>query len=77
MRVPAVNGLPDDVYHLLHRSFASLVRMRRSIESGDVALRSSAKVIAESEALLKRIVVPSSEDACRAPSPPTLDRTFL
>jgi hypothetical protein len=54
VRVPAVKGLPDDVYHLLHRSFVGIVRMRRSIEAGDVALRSSAKAIAESQALLKR-----------------------
>jgi hypothetical protein len=54
VRIPVVNGLPDDVYHLLHHSFVGIVRMRRSIESADVAVISSTKALAESRALLKR-----------------------
>jgi hypothetical protein len=54
VRVLAVKGLPDDVYHLLHHSFVYILRLRRSIESADVALESSMRAIEEWAALLKR-----------------------
>jgi len=54
IRVPAVKGLSDDLYRILHGSLVDLLRLRRSIESTDVALRSSAQAIAESRELLRR-----------------------
>jgi hypothetical protein len=54
VRIPGVNGLPDDVYHVLRHSFVGIVQMLRSIEAVDVAITSSMRAIAESRALLKR-----------------------
>jgi len=36
LRCPAVKGLPDDIYHVLHHRFVEILKMRRSIESADV-----------------------------------------
>ena len=48
LRVPAVNGLPDDVYHMLHDSFVDIARMRRRmrrrIESADALIDSPQKL---------------------------------
>ena len=54
IRIPAVKGVSDDLYHLLHDSYVDIFRMRRSIEAADVALRSSATAIAVSRELLRR-----------------------
>ena len=54
VRIPAVRGMSDDLYHLMHHSVVGIVRMRRSIESADAAISSSEMAIAESKALLKR-----------------------
>jgi hypothetical protein len=37
LRIPAVKGLPDDIYHMLHHSFVEIANMRRSREAGDEA----------------------------------------
>jgi len=55
MRCPAVQGLPDDVYHVLHHSFVDILRMRRSIESTDVLIKESMKAIHQSRDALKRV----------------------
>ena len=31
----SVKGLPDDIYHMLHRSYVRILKMRRSIERAD------------------------------------------
>jgi len=54
VRIPAVKGMPDDIYHLLHHSFVGIARMLRSIETANIAITSSEKAIAESRALLRR-----------------------
>ena len=54
VRIPAVRGISDDLYHLMHHSVVGIVRMRRSIEGADVAISSSKMAIAESKALLRR-----------------------
>ena len=55
VRSPAVKGLPDDIYHVLHHSFVGIVRMRRSIESADAIIDQSREAILESWEMLKRI----------------------
>jgi len=53
VRCPNVKGLPDDVYHLLHHSFADILKMRRSIENVDVRIDTSMEAILKSRELLK------------------------
>ena len=55
LRIPAVKGLSDDTYRMLHRTFVEIVAMRRSIESVDARLAESRKAILEAEELLKRL----------------------
>ena len=55
VRCPAVKGLPDDVYHILHHSFVHILKMRRSIESADVHIDASVEAILESRDVLKRV----------------------
>jgi len=55
VRCPAVKGLPDDVYHLLHHSFVHILRMRRSIASADAHLDRSWEAILESREMLQRL----------------------
>ena len=55
LRVPAVNGLPDDVYHMLHHSFVDIAKMRRSIESADALIDQSREAIFESREMLERL----------------------
>jgi hypothetical protein len=55
VRRPAVKGLPDDVYHILHHSFVDILRMRRSIESVDAIIDTSKKAVIESCDVLKRM----------------------
>ena len=43
VRCPAVKGLPDDIYHMLHHSFVDILKMRRSIESLDVLIATSGR----------------------------------
>ena len=54
LRIPAVKGLPDDIYHMLHHSFVDIVRMRRTIESIDALIDQSMEAILESWEMLKR-----------------------
>jgi hypothetical protein len=54
LRIPAVKGLPDDIYHMLHHSFVDIVRMRRRIESIDALIDQSMEAILESWEMLKR-----------------------
>ena len=54
LRIPAVKGLPDDIYHMLHHSFVDIVRMRRTIESIDALIDQSMEAILESREILKR-----------------------
>jgi len=55
VRCPAVGGLPDDIYHMLHHSFVEILRMRRSIESADARIDESMKAANESWDVLKRL----------------------
>jgi hypothetical protein len=48
LRCPAVNGLPDDIYHILHHSFVEILKMRRSIESVDALIEMSKEAVLES-----------------------------
>jgi hypothetical protein len=41
VRCPAVKGLPDDIYHVLHHCFVQILKMRRSIESANALLKAS------------------------------------
>jgi hypothetical protein len=54
VRCPAVKGVPDDIYDVLHQSFEDILKMRRSIESMDVLIEASMKVIYQSRDALKR-----------------------
>ena len=44
LRVPDCKGLPDDVYRLLHYSFADIVKMRRCIDRADAHIDASWKL---------------------------------
>jgi len=55
LRIPAVKGLPDEIYHLLHHSFVDIVRMRRTIHSIDALIDQSQKALLESRETLKRL----------------------
>jgi len=55
LRIPAVKGLPDDIYHLLHHSFVDIVRMRRTIQSIDALIDQSQEAILKSRETLKRL----------------------
>jgi len=55
VRCPAVKGLPDDVYHILHHSFVHILKMRRSIESADALIDTSMEAILKSREVLKRL----------------------
>jgi len=54
-RCPAVKGLSDDIYHILHHSFVHILKMRRSIESADVLIEASMEAILQSREVLKRV----------------------
>jgi hypothetical protein len=54
VRCPAVKGLPDDVYHILHHSYVEILKMRRSIESADVHVDMSRDAVIDSWYVLKR-----------------------
>jgi len=55
LRIPAVKGLPDDIYHMLHHSFVDILKMRRSIESADALIDQARETALESWELLKRL----------------------
>jgi hypothetical protein len=55
VRIPAVNGMPDDIYNLLHRFYVGILRMRRSIERADTHLDASWRAATESVELLARV----------------------
>ena len=55
VRCPAVKGLPDDIYHILHHSFVEILMMRRSIESADAHIDTSREAILKSREALKRV----------------------
>jgi hypothetical protein len=55
VRCPAVNGLPDDVYHILHHSFVEILKMRRSIESADAHIVTSREAVLNSCEVLRRV----------------------
>ena len=54
LRIPAVKGLPDDVYHMLHHSFVDIARLRRSIERADAQICQSREAILASREMLER-----------------------
>jgi hypothetical protein len=31
VRIPAVKGVPDDIYHMLHKTYVGILKMHRSI----------------------------------------------
>lgn len=53
IRCPAINGVSEEVIHLLHHSVVDIVRMRRSIESADEAIARSSNAIFDGCELLK------------------------
>jgi len=55
LRIPAVKGLSDDIYHMLHHSFVDILKMRRSIESADALIDQCRETALESWELLKRL----------------------
>jgi len=55
VRCPAVKGLPDDIYHILHHSFVEILKMRRSIESADAHMDTSREAVPKSCEALKRV----------------------
>jgi hypothetical protein len=55
VRIPAVKGVPDDIYHMLHRSYVGIIRLRRSIERADTHLEASLRAATESVELLARM----------------------
>jgi hypothetical protein len=55
VRCPAVKGLPDDIYHILHHSFVEILKMRRSIESADAHIDTSREAVLKSHEVLKRV----------------------
>ena len=55
VRCPAVKGVPNDIYHILHHSFVEILKMRRSIESADALIDMSMKTIAETLDVLDRL----------------------
>jgi hypothetical protein len=54
VRCPAVKGLPDDIYQILHHSYVEILKMRRSIESADVHVDTSREAVIDSWYVLKR-----------------------
>ena len=54
VRCPAVKGLPDDIYHILHHSFVEILKMRGSIESVDAPIDTSREAVIDSRDMLKR-----------------------
>jgi len=55
LRIPAVKGLPDDIYHMLHHSFVEIADMRRSIERVEAQIWQSREAILESREMLERL----------------------
>jgi len=55
VRCPAVEGLPEDIYDILHHSFVDILKMRRSIEMLDTSIDASWKAVLESCEVLKRV----------------------
>jgi hypothetical protein len=55
VRCPAVKGLPNDMYHMLHHSFVHILKMRRSIESADAHIDASMKALVDSLDVLERL----------------------
>ena len=55
VRCPVVNGLPNDIYHVLHHSFVEILEMRRSIESVDALIDTSIEAVLESREMLERL----------------------
>jgi hypothetical protein len=55
IRCPAVKGVPNDIYHILHHSFVEILKMRRSIESADALIDKSMKTVAETLDVLDRL----------------------
>ena len=54
VRWPAVKGVPDDIYHILHHGFVEILNMRRSIESADALIDTSREAVIDSWDVLKR-----------------------
>ena len=52
--LPAVKGLPDDIYQILHHSYVEILKMRRSIESADVHVDTSREAVIDSWYVPKR-----------------------
>ena len=55
MRCPAVQDLPDDVYHILHHSFVEILKMCRSIAIAEARIDESMMAVIESCDVLKRV----------------------
>jgi len=55
VRCPAVKGVPNDIYHILHHSFVEILKMRRSIESADAHIDKSREAVLKSREALKRV----------------------
>jgi len=55
IRCPAINGLDDNIVHVLHHSMTTLVHLRRSLEVTDLQIERSRNAALASEELLKRL----------------------
>ena len=55
VRCPAINGLDDNIVHVLHHSMTTLVHLRRSLEVTDLQIKRSMDAALESKELLKRL----------------------
>jgi hypothetical protein len=55
VRCPAVKGIPDNIYHILHHSFVEILKMRRSIEGADAHIATSREAVLNSCEVLKRV----------------------
>ena len=55
VRYPRVEGLPDDVFGVLHQSIVRLAQMRRSIELTSLHIERSREAVRESRHLLSQV----------------------
>jgi hypothetical protein len=54
-RCPAIERLPLDLVHTLHRDLTLLVRLRRGVEMADIHIQRSRQVAEEAQELLGRL----------------------
>lgn len=55
VKSPNINGLPDDIAHMLHHSIIDILLMLRSIESANLVAKSGREAAIEGRDLLARL----------------------